>query len=73
MMFFTHDFGEHSMGNKIFFVSTNYLAHTVIMLALFLFWAMPCADVPVYQVERMESFDLVSYTMSLDSEISFDF
>ena len=73
MMFFTHDLDEHLMGNEIFFMSTNYLAHTVIMLALFLFRTMPRADVPIYPVKRMDCFDLASHTMSLDPEISFDF
>ena len=73
MMFFTHDLDEHLVGNEVIFVSTNYLAHTVIMLVLLLFRAMPRADVPVYPVKRMNSFDLASHTISLDPKNSFNF
>ena len=73
MMFFTHGFDEHLMGNEIILVSTNYLAHAIIMLALFQFRTMSRADIPVYPVERMNSFDLATHTISLDSETSFDF
>lgn len=73
MMFFTHDLDEHLMSNEIIFMSTNDIAHTVIMLTLFLLRTMPRADIPVYPVKRMNSFDLVSHTIILDPKIPFDF